>query len=206
MLDHSRSPRPRRALPGQDRGPWRVIETREVYQNHWIRVREDSALRPDGSPGIYGVVECEPAVAVVAVGDDGRVHLVGQYRYATDAYSWEVVSGYAESGEDLLEAARRELREEAGLTASDWTRLGTAEISNSVTDQIAFIFLARGLTAADAAPDATEDLELRTVLLSEALRMAHEGEISQSVSALAIYRAWHHLNGAASDKPPNSNL
>src|SRR5262249_45758250 len=95
------------------RGPWVVTGTREVYQNPWIRVREDQVIRPNGAPGIYGVVESTPAVGVVAVTTDERVYLVGQYRYTVEEYSWEIITGYSAAGEDLLAGAARELREEA---------------------------------------------------------------------------------------------
>lgn len=194
-MTQERPRRPETARPGQVRGPWKVIDTREVYTNAWIRVREDRVLRPDGTPGIYGVIEFEPAVAVVAVSDDREVYLVGQYRYPTQTYSWEVISGYANEGEDTLTAARRELREEAGLTAEHWMDLGVCEISNSVTDQFAFMYLATGLSAVTASPDATEDLAMRRLPLLDAVRMAQSGEIAQSVSATAVFRAWHRLQG-----------
>jgi 8-oxo-dGTP pyrophosphatase MutT (NUDIX family) len=187
--------RPSTAHPGQTRGPWRVLETREIYRNPWIRVREDRVVRPDGNPGIYGVVEFEPAVGVVALTEDEQVYLVGQYRYATEGYSWEVVTGYADPGEDPLASAQRELREEAGLTASDWTPLGHMEISNSVTDQIGFLYLARGLTIGEPTPDGTEELSLRILPLAEALRMAQTSEVVQAFSVAALYRAWHYLRG-----------
>src|SRR3712207_1206300 len=76
------------------RGPWRVLSSRLVYENPWIHVREDQVLRPDGSPGIYGVVEMSAAVGVVALGAGQRAYLVGQYRYATDRDSWEIVAGF----------------------------------------------------------------------------------------------------------------
>jgi 8-oxo-dGTP pyrophosphatase MutT (NUDIX family) len=166
-----------------------------VYENPWIRVREDQVIRPDGRPGIYGVVEFTPAVAAVAVDKDERVYLVGQYRYATDCYSWEIVTGYAGADEEPLVAARRELLEETGLAATRWTPLGICHISNSVTDQIGYFYLAQDLAAGKPAPDATEDLALRVVPLDEAFRMAHSSEIVQAFSLVALYRAWHHLRG-----------
>lgn len=172
-----------------------MLDTREVYRNPWITVREDQVVRPDGEPGIYGVVECRPAVGIVALTPDGQVWLVGQHRYATDEYSWEIVSGFADPGEDVLEAARRELAEEASLAAAEWTLLGRAEISNSVTDQVGFVYLARDLSTCEAAPDGTEELKLRLVPLDEALRMALDSEVRQAFSAAAIFRAWHYLRG-----------
>ena len=185
--------------PGEQRGPWRVLGTREVYKNAWVRVREDQVLRPDGKPGIYGVIETQPAVAVVALTEDERVYLVGQYRYPTATYGWEVISGFAEKGEDPLEAARRELREEAGLAAAEWTPLGTGEISNSVTDQTGFVFLARGLTHVPGTPDGTKAITLKLVPVQQALRMAQSSEIVQAFSLAALYRAWHHLKDDLND-------
>ena len=179
----------------QRRGPWQVVSTREVYQNPWIRVREDQVIRPDGHPGIYGVIEFTPAVGVVAIRPDERVYLVGQYRYPTDCYSWEIITGYSDAGEDALAAAQRELREEAGLTAHRWTPLGECHISNSVTDQRGYLFLAQDLVAGEAAPDATEQLAVRTAPLADALRMARDSEIVQAFSLVGLYRAWHFLRG-----------
>ena len=179
----------------QRRGPWQILGTREVYRNPWIRVREDQVIRPDGSPGIYGVVEFTPAVGVVAIRPDESVYLVGQYRYPTDCYSWEIITGYSDAGEDVLAAAQRELREEAGLTAGRWTPLGECHISNSVTDQLGYLFLAQDLVEGEAMPDATEQLAVKTVPLAEALSMAQDSEIAQAFSLVGVYRAWHHLHG-----------
>ena len=177
----------------QKRGPWTVLSTREVYANPWIRVREDQVLRPNGSPGIYGVVHCENAVGMVAVTDDGQVYLVGQYRYPTDEYSWEFPTGTANPGEPPLESARRELREETGLTAARWTPLGRVQVSNSVTDQVGYLYLAQDLTRGDAEPDETEDLVVRTLPLEEAVAQAVSGEISQAFAVVGLLRAWSVL-------------
>ena len=179
------------------RGPWVTTSSREVYRNPWITVREDQVLRPDGNPGIYGVIEFTPAVGVVPLSDDGLVYLVGQYRYPTDCYSWEITTGYADAGEALLEAAARELREETGLAAQRWTPLGRCQISNSVTDQFGYLFLAQGLSLGQALPDATEDLAVKTVPLAKALEMAQSGEIEQAFSLVGLYRAWVHLHPPA---------
>jgi 8-oxo-dGTP pyrophosphatase MutT (NUDIX family) len=193
----------------QRRGPWQVKGTREVYRNPWIRVREDQVLRPNGTPGIYGVIEFTPAVGVVALTPDERVYLVGQYRYTVDEYSWEIITGYGLADEDAVVGAARELREEAGLTARRWTPLGRCHISNSVTDQIGFLYLAQDLQEGEAAPDETEELALRTVPLAEALRQAQASEIQQAFSLVGLYRAWHHLHpeqrGDASPEPAGSS-
>jgi 8-oxo-dGTP pyrophosphatase MutT (NUDIX family) len=178
----------------QRRGPWQVTGTRQIYQNPWMRLREDQVIRPNGTPGIYGVVEFAPAVGVVALTPDRRVYLVGQYRYTMDEYSWEIVTGYSIPGEPLQESAARELREEAGLMARSWTELGRCHISNSVTDQVGYLYLAQDLVACQAAPDETEELAVTSVPLAEAMRRAQESEVLQGFSLVGLYRAWHHLH------------
>ena len=135
----------------QTGNPWRTLGSRRVYENPWISVREDSVVRPDGEPGIYGVVHYKnTAVGVLPVEDD-HVYLVGQYRYPLDRYSWEIPEGGCPEGEEPLGAARRELREETGLEAGSWRRLGEAYLSNSVADEYAVWFLATDLVARRAA-------------------------------------------------------
>jgi len=106
------------------KNPWTTLATRVVYTNPWITVREDKVLRPNGSPGIYGVVETRLATGVLALTPEEDCYLVGQYRYTMHEYSWELIEGGSDPGEDALAAAQRELREEAGLTARDWQPLG----------------------------------------------------------------------------------
>lgn len=169
--------------------PWQTRQTRTVYDNPWIRVRESDVLRPDGQPGIYGVVHFKnTAVAVLPIDEQGYTHLVGQHRYTLGLYSWEIPEGGCPEGEDPLAAAQRELREETGLTARDWSLLGTAHLSNSVTDEVAFLYLATGLTSGTAEPEGTERLEVWRVPFVEALRMALGGEITDAMSVLAIQR------------------
>jgi hypothetical protein len=104
--------------PPDHPNPWKSVSTRIHYENPWIRVREDQVVRPDGLPGIYGVVEFKNrAVGVLPVEDDGSVWLVGQYRYPLNAYSWEIPEGGCPESETPETTARRELREETGLTA-----------------------------------------------------------------------------------------
>lgn len=171
---------------GENENPWRKISSREVYENPWIRVREDEVVRPDGGPGIYGVVHFRNvAVGVLAVEGD-ELYLVGQYRYTLDSYSWEIPEGGCPEGEDPLDAARRELEEETGLRASRWERMGEAHLSNSATDEYAVWYLATGLTQGEQRPEGTERIEVRRVKVREALRMALAGEITDALSMLAL--------------------
>jgi 8-oxo-dGTP pyrophosphatase MutT (NUDIX family) len=169
--------------------PWRTLGSRVVYRNPWIGLREDRVLRPDGLEGIYGVLEAPRAVGVLALHDDDRVQLVGQWRYALEGWSWEIVEGGAHADETLLAAGQRELREEAGLEARAWRALGEeAHLSNSFTDERAYIYLATGLTEVGADPEATEQLELRAEPLDVCLDMVDAGEITDAMTLIALLR------------------
>jgi 8-oxo-dGTP pyrophosphatase MutT (NUDIX family) len=176
--------------------PWRTLKTRVVYDNPWIRVREDDVIRPDGAPGIYGVVHYKnTAIGVLPIDEEGYTYLVGQYRYTLNCYSWEIPEGGGAAGEEPVEAAKRELREETGLEARSWRSLGRAHLSNSVSDEEAIIFLATDLVPGEADPEGTEKLELMRVKFEEALRMVLDGEITDSMSVIAILRyALDHLS------------
>lgn len=166
--------------------PWETLASREVYDNAWIRVREDSVIRPDGEQGIYGVVHFKNvAVGVLALEDDS-IYLVGQYRYPLEQYSWEIPEGGCPEGEDPLDAAKRELAEETGLRAERWEQMGSAHLSNSVSDEIAVWFLASGLKQGEHNPEGTEQLKIRRVSFDEALEMIFQGEIMDAMSQLAI--------------------
>lgn len=151
-------------------------------------------LRPDGTPGIYGVVEFRNlAVAVAAVDAHDRVILVGQHRYPFDEYSWEIPEGGCPEGEDPLAAARRELREETGIQAAHWNYLGRIALSNSATDEIGHLYLARDLSEGEPDPECTEVIAIRRVPWPEAWQMAMDSSITDSLSVACLARARHFL-------------
>ncbi len=166
--------------------PWQTVSSEQVYDNPWIHVREDRVIRPDGEPGIYGVVHYKNiAVGVLPIEED-HIYLVGQYRYPLQSYSWEIPEGGCPEGEEPLRAAQRELREETGLEAGRWQMLGEAYLSNSVADEYAVWFVATDLVPGEVRPEGTERLRVRRVPLSEALTMALDGEITDALSLLAL--------------------
>jgi len=177
-------------LPDEEEqiNPWRTLRSRLVYDNPWIMVREDEVLRPDGRPGIYGVVQYKNIAVGILPVDGQDVYLVGQYRYTLGRYSWEIPEGGCPFGEDPLAAAKRELREETGLEAAKWRLAGEAHLSNSVSDERALWFIATGLSLGESRPEGTERLQVRRVPFAEALRMAFAGEITDALSLLAIMR------------------
>ncbi|MCF6287421.1 MAG: NUDIX hydrolase, partial [Candidatus Hydrogenedentes bacterium] len=148
-------------MQNPERNPWKTLSSEVKYQNPWISVREDQVIRPDGQPGIYGVVDCRVATGVLAFSEDDELYLVGQYRYALGCYSWEIIEGGAETGEDPLEACKRELQEEAGLVAERWEPLGhEIHLSNCHSSERGFLFVAHGLSHVGATPEGTEELQV----------------------------------------------
>jgi 8-oxo-dGTP pyrophosphatase MutT (NUDIX family) len=169
--------------------PWKRVSRAVAYQNPWIIVYHDQVIRPDGQPGIYGVVHYRNlAVGVVALDDQDRVALVGQYRYTLSCYSWEIPEGGAPEGEDPLEAAKRELVEETGCTAKQWQPLLRAHLSNSVSDEEGFCFLATGIQQGTASPEGTERLQVRWLPFAQTLEMVERGEITDVLSIVALQR------------------
>ena len=174
----------------ETRNPWQVLSSAVKYQNPWISVREDQVLNPAGGPGIYGVVSMKnKAIGIIPVDTHGYTWLVGQYRYPLNEYSWEIPMGGGSVELDVLESARRELREETGFTAHRWTNIGRLHTSNSVTDEEGFVFLAEELVAGDVAPEETEELRLWHLPLAEAVEMAADGRITDAISVAGLLRA-----------------
>jgi 8-oxo-dGTP pyrophosphatase MutT (NUDIX family) len=187
-------------------GPWRRRSRREAYANPWISVWHDEVERPDGGDGIYGVVHfANLAVGVVVLDDADRVLLVGQHRYALDAYSWEIPEGGVPDGEPPLEGAIRELREETGVDADSWRELLRVHLSNSVTDEAGVVFAARARSHGVASPESTEDLAIRWVPFDAALTMMAMGEITDGLTimglqAVALERATGRTSGGGGNR------
>lgn len=170
--------------------PWQTISTREIYDNPWIRVVEDNVINPAGGKGIYGkVLFKNKAVGVIPLDEDNNTWLVGQYRYTLNQWSWEIPEGGGALQSDPLEAAKRELEEETGLIAATWTEIATAHLSNSVSDEEGYVFLAEGITEGRVNRDDTEaDMQVRKLPASEAVAMVLRGEITDSLSVIGLLK------------------
>lgn len=176
----------------KEKNPWKLVDRRVVYSNRWITVREDNVIRPDGQPGIYGVVETPIATGVLAVTPRNELYLVGQYRYPVDEYSWEIVEGGCEPGEDPGDTIVRELREEAGLVPARIERLGgEVHLSNCLTAERGYLFFARDLTEVPSEPEGTEVLQVRRVPFRDCFAMVTRGEIKDSLTIMGILLAAH---------------
>ncbi len=169
--------------------PWTILAEKITYQNPWISVTEYDVINPGGGPGIYGKVHFKNlAVGVLVLDEDLNTYLVGQFRFPLNQYSWEIPEGGGSMDTDPLESGKRELIEETGLVASEWTELLRMHLSNSVSDEDARIFLARGLEQKTAMPEETEQLVVRKLPFSEACSMVEAGEITDSMSVAAILK------------------
>ncbi|MBL7843616.1 MAG: NUDIX hydrolase [Cyclobacteriaceae bacterium] len=170
--------------------PWTTLATREVYNNKWIQVTEHDVLNPSGGKGIYGKVHFKnKAIGIIPVDENGNTWLVGQYRYTLNEYSWEIPEGGGAMDTEPLEAAKRELKEETGLTANKWTLLMRIHTSNSVTDEEGFVFLAEDLIPGEDDREETEaDLVVKKLSLKEAVAMAMNGEITDSISVAGLLK------------------
>ena len=169
--------------------PWRRLATRPIYENRWIRVREDQVALPDGETTIYGVVECAGCVGVLPLLDAETVVLVGQYRYVFDGFFWEMPTGAMKPGETEEAAVQRELAEEAGYEANRLVKLCACHTSKSVVDETANIYLAEGLRVLERAPDPTEFIEVRAFPFDEVVRMVERDEIKDSMTIVAVLHA-----------------
>jgi len=168
---------------------WTKHGSRVVYENDWMTVMEDRVTNPGGGENLYGHVRFKNvAVAILPIDDQGNTRLVGQSRYTLGSYSWELPMGGAGLQEDPLDAARRELQEETGLTAGDWTELMRLHPSNSITDELGIVFVAQDLAEGTAYPEESEDITVKTVSLDEAVQMAMDGRITDALSVAALLR------------------
>jgi 8-oxo-dGTP pyrophosphatase MutT (NUDIX family) len=173
--------------------PWIVKSVARPFENEWFRIDAHSVIRPDGAEGVYSVIRPHRlAVGVVPIDAEGCVHLVGQWRFPLGRYSWEIPEGGAEPGEAALACAERELEEEAGLRAGRWEKILELDLSNSLTDERAVIFLASDLQPGAPRPDATEVLRLRRAPFREVLARTADGRIRDSLTVAGVLRA-HHM-------------
>lgn len=176
-----------------DGDPWTVKSVTRSWENDWFVIDTHQVVHPGGADGTYSVIRPRRlAVGVLPIEADGSVHLVGQWRFPLARYSWEMPEGGAEPGEAPLLCAERELEEETGLKAGSFQKVLEMDMSNSLTDERAVIFIATDLTAGTAQPEEVEVLRHRRAHFTEVLARVIDGRIRDSLTVAAVLRA-HHM-------------
>lgn len=178
-----------RIMKDEQDNPWKIHSETIAYDNPWIRVTEYQVTNPSGGPGIYGKVHFKNrAIGILPLDAEGNTWLIGQYRFVLNQYSWEMPEGGGLLDQDPLEAARRELLEEAGLVATEWSELLRLHLSNSVSDEDAIVYLARGLSQHKPQPEATEQLQIRKVPFQELYEFVNNGSITDALTVAAVLK------------------
>ncbi len=174
---------------------WKTLTSELVYESAWIAVHKHQTINPAGNPAIYSVVNFKNlAIGILPLSDDGYTWLVGQWRYPLNAYSWEIPEGGGPLGEAPIETARRELKEETGIVAKNFKEIMQLHLSNSATDEHAFVFLATQLSFEEAEPEESEDLKVKKIHFNDAFEMVMKGEITDGISVAAIYKTKHLID------------
>ena len=179
----------------EQQNPWKILSGQEIYKNPWISLTEYQVINPSGGQGIYGKVHFR-SIAVGAFPLDSALNtwLVGQYRFPLDQYSWEIPEGGSPEGTDPILSAQRELLEETGLVATEWSPILEMHLSNSVSDEYGIVYLARDLKQETACPEETEQLQVKKLPFEEAYQMVEKGLITDSLSVGAILKIKLMLN------------
>lgn len=169
--------------------PWKILESQKIYENNWIALTEHQVLNPGGGKGIYGEIHFKNiAIGILPLDENLNTWLVGQYRFPLNAYSWEIPEGGGPLETDPIENAKRELEEETGLKAKKLVEIQRMHLSNSVSNELAIIYLAQGLEMGQSSPEETEELQVRKIPFTQAYQMVLDGEITDSLSVAAILK------------------
>ncbi len=174
----------------KEKNSWKTLSSELKFETPWIKVTKHDVLNPAGKPGIYGVVTFKNlAIGVLPIDNEYNTWLVGQWRYPLGKYSWEIPEGGGPLSEEPLDSAKRELKEETGIIAKKYTELARMHTSNSATTEYAILFVAQGLEFTEAEPEESEDLQIKKVSFKQAYDMVINGEITDSLSMVAILKA-----------------
>lgn len=171
--------------------PFDVTDTDIVYENPWIKLREDKILRKNGNRGIYSYLEVGKSVAIVAVNDEDEICIIESYRHPFKKWFWELPGGGSED-ENILACSKRELIEETGITAQDWKILGEARVCNGLSTEWRVNVLAKKITYSNYTQSEDETRARKFVSLSKLDEMIQKGEFvdNQSITALYMYKLW----------------
>lgn len=177
------------------KNPWITKSSEKKYENPWISLTEHQVIHPGGKDGIYGVVNFNSiATGIIPLDEDYNTWLVGQYRYTLNRYSWEIPEGGGALDIDPLISAQRELREETGIVAKQWTEIMRLDLSNSVTDEEGVVYVAKDLSFFDPEPDEDEELQIKKLPFIDVFNMAMNGDITDGLALSAIFKTQHLIS------------
>jgi 8-oxo-dGTP pyrophosphatase MutT (NUDIX family) len=173
----------------EEQNPWTTLNRQQVYESPWIGVEHHEVLNPAGNPGTYSVVKFKKlAIGIVPLDEHNNTWIVGQYRYPLHTYTWEIPEGGGDLDVDPIESAKRELLEECGIIAGEYLPIQQLQLSNSATDEVAHLFIARNLTFTQAQPEENEQLRIRKVSFDELYKLVKEGYVTDSLTVAAVLK------------------
>lgn len=177
-------------MDSKRKNPWKTISVKEVYENPWIKLDEHQVINPAGGEGIYGKVHFKNvAIGIIPMDEENNTWIVGQHIYALNEWSWEIPEGGGLLNIDTVTSAKRELKEETGLSAERWTKISSVHLSNSVSDEIGIVYLAEDLKLGSSQLEETEvGMEVKKIPFQKALHMVLDGEITDSLSVIGILK------------------
>jgi ADP-ribose pyrophosphatase len=175
------------------KGPWQVKNSKSVYKNPWLHVYEDQVIQPNGDKGAFTVVEMKMGISVLVMDDTNNVYLTKEFKYGIGKESLETISGGIDRGEDKLEAAKRELKEELGIVAEEWIDLGVIDPFTSVVVSPNYMYLARKLKFSKPNPEGTEIIKILKIKFDEVVKLVMESKITHGASVAVILKAKNYL-------------
>jgi 8-oxo-dGTP pyrophosphatase MutT (NUDIX family) len=177
-------------MDSKRKNPWKTISIERVYENPWIKLDEHQIINPAGGKGIYGKVHFKnKAIGIIPLDKENNTWIVGQHRYTLNEWSWEIPEGGGPLETNALTSAKRELSEETGLIAKKWNEIARVHLSNSVSDEVGYVFVAEELEQGKPKLDDTEaDMIIKKLPFTEALQMVERGEITDSLSVIGILK------------------
>ena len=172
-----------------DKNPWKINGSKKIYENPWIRVDEHDVIQPKGAKGIYSVVHFQNlAIAILPLDENHNTWIVGQWRFPVNEYSWEIIEGGGDINTDPIESAKRELQEEAGIIAEEFIKIQEVHLSNSGTDEMGIIYVARNISFTNSSPEETEELQVQKIPFTQLFELVMRGEIKDGLTIMAVLK------------------